>query len=174
MPRSSVPRRRSIAWWWLCCGGLVGALSGCHKVNLEILANTSSESIHVRYAIPKYSFEDRQPVCPGRPEDPQVTRTPTKGKDILGGEEWRAAPGFTWDPENCEMAFTLEPGFSGLIARVGYCEDYKRHIDSRTNARPNLEYLVIESTSRTLEWRGWDVAKQFRRVDSMACIYRFG
>jgi hypothetical protein len=159
----------------MCCVAVSFVLSGCAEVQLEILSNGGRDPIQVRYGIPKYRSEASQPpTCPGRPEDPQVGPTPAnpKSEATWTVNDWHAPARFTWDPEKCEMALTLDPGFSVLIARVGFCAGDERRIDPRTT-RSNLEYLMIESAGRVIEWRGWDTARQFKRISRSICVYRF-
>jgi len=71
------------------------------------------------------------------------------------------------------MKLTLDPGHSAMITRYGNCDDRKRPDGLADPGGPSFRYLIIESARGATEWRGWDVAKQFRRLNRNVCVYRF-
>lgn len=76
------------------------------------------------------------------------------------------------DVEKCEADYILEPGFSALVYRNGFCDDYQKSLDRLPYLRPTLEYLVLETRIGIHEWRGWDTAKQFKRRRDGFCFLR--
>lgn len=67
------------------------------------------------------------------------------------------------------MELTLQPGYSVMLTRVGHCADERVKPASPDSTE---SYLIVEGAGRSIEWRGTDVPKQFKRMGSMICVYR--
>jgi hypothetical protein len=145
------------------------AATGCVEERLTVMTNESGAPIQVKYAVPTFRVDvGAPPICPLQDMPPMVRPV----DDQSPVTEWIVPRDLSLHLERCEATYRLESGYSALVYRNGFCDDYERYADQGAAFRPSLEYLVIETADTVHEWRGWDTAKQFRRVRGGSCFLR--
>jgi len=65
----------------------------------------------------------------------------------------------TQDPETCEERITLPARTAALITSGEACNDTWQEWQSQPHTQPEFTFLRIESSSGTIEWRGWEVSR---------------
>jgi hypothetical protein len=146
------------------------AITGCVEEWLLVLTNETGAPVRVRYAVPFFRVAPDAPdICPLRGMPPMARPTSDPSSPATA---WKAVPGLSVNLETCEADYVLEPGFSALVYRNGFCDDHERNADQGAAYRPSLEYLVVETPRGVDEWRGWNTAEQFKRERGGSCFLR--
>jgi hypothetical protein len=147
---------------------VIVAASGCLEERLAMITNETHAPIRVKYLVPVFRVDvGAIGICPLSDLQPLVR--PIGDRSPSG---WTVPRDLEVDIERCEASHSVEPGFSALVYRNGFCDDYEQYADQGTAVRPSLEYLAIETAENVEEWRGWDAAKPFKRTRAGSCLLR--
>ena len=150
----------------------VGATAGC-RPNLPslIIHNRSAGAIVVRYREARGSE-----YCLGLNVPPRVAFRTSDGAHRVW-TELDVSPDLT-SRDSCVFSYSVPVrARSRMYFRSGIvCSDYERRGVPGQPAgepiRPNFDFLVIESSSGTREWRGLDAARQFKRHRGNYCEFK--
>ena len=140
--------------------------SGCTEDSVAILVNATAGPVEITYAREQPGANDgRQRSCELERAIPRVG-----APDTRAAGDWSQAPAFSFDRRACEITYVLAPG-EATIVEGGECDDDASRYSS--NGRPKVRFLRMTSGNRLTEFSGWEVAEQFKRVESRRCQFTY-
>jgi len=158
----------------LAAGCLLLTLASCVDVSPTIFVNGSAAEVKIRYVMTREMIAPGQPAhCSFELSPPRVATSVVSGRDYIKAE-WAYVDNAQFDERICAVDYAVKPGTSIWIELNGFCSDYGKYLKVNPALHPSLESFAFTSPSRSIELRGWDVARAFKRRSGGACIYAVG
>ena len=158
----------------LAAGCLLLTLASCVDVSPTIFVNGSAAEVKIRYVMARELIAPGQLThCRFEMSPPRVATSVVSGRDYIKAE-WAYVDNAQFDERICAVDYAVKPGTSIWIELNGFCSDYGKYLKVNPALHPSLESFAFTSPSRSIELRGWDVAKAFKRRSGGACIYNVG
>lgn len=150
---------------------LIFPLLGCTpRPELFVLGNMSKEVLNVSFAM-HITENPESPCLISESTPPKVT---TDKFSTFSSVQFSPLPieQYSFEPSSCKMELTILPGEYVSISGFGLYSEYYETLGPKF-ANPNLLYLSLKSPSGSVNFKGLEIVKNFKKLKRGYYVYQY-